>query len=700
MRKRGLIIILLFIISNIIHAQSNINLEKVQGEGLTNNYIKCIQQDTKGFLWFGTEEGLFRYDGYSYQSFRNFPGDPQTLINNNIEFLFPERNLLWVGSRGGLSCIDINTNAIRNFSPGELVTVYAVLSENDSTFWIGTSAGLFQFNKRNASWKRITSLEKNVFIRSLCDDGKNHLYITSHNGFYCYDKIAGTCRHYLIPPPVNEIQSFQIIHKSLLDNNGTLWMTTWTAGLIEFDPRTQKIKEWLYEKDNPKLKQPYIRAYDIFQNTDGKMWMANSELGLTIFNTSNHSIINYPIAWDDENKSINKTYSLFRDRSGICWVGTENGIYKYDPHMIHLSKIKFTLKPGASNLKVQLAPLCMLKDRDGFWWVGTYQGLYLLDTATGILRDYTSKAGIPNSTLVTSILEDTRGIIWISAGEQVIRLNKKRTGKIFSLQHTLVKPPGIKSAILCIYVDKNTRIWIGTHRNGIFMFDPTTKKTIPYSYSDAKVATDENEVRCFYQLSNDSLLVGGEHSGLLLLHTNTGRYEKVIWNSSIALPAGNLTINSIIKNDNSLWIATDFDGLWQTDIHFQNVKRYTIHDGLPSMNIGPLMADNRNHIWLLTEGGVVDFQPRNNQFKLYDKKDGLQNLSCLWSVMQCDSSNIAISDLGCIHLFNPVEIIKNNKPPEIMITKFKIFDKEYPVSSDQVVRLNYDQIIFLLNMRR
>src|SRR4030095_6776940 len=172
--RKWILIILLLVISIVLKAQTSIHIEKVRGEGLTNYYIKCIQQDKNGFLWFGTEEGLFRYDGYDFKAFKNFPGDSATLINNNIEFLFPQNNFMWVGSRGGLSCKDITTNKIRNFLPFQISTVYAIVPENDSVFWIGSSIGLFQFNKKNETWKRISAIARNVFIHSLCDDGNHH----------------------------------------------------------------------------------------------------------------------------------------------------------------------------------------------------------------------------------------------------------------------------------------------------------------------------------------------------------------------------------------------------------------------------------------------------------------------------------------------------------------------------------------------
>jgi hypothetical protein len=179
-----------------------------------------------------------------------------------------------------------------------------------------------------------------------------------------------------------------------------------------------------------------------------------------------------------------------------------------------------------------------------------------------------------------------------------------------------------------------------------------------------------------------------------LLHTNNGSFEKIKWNNTIATLANNLNVNSVISNEGHLWIATEFNGLWQVDNHFQTVRRYTIHDGLPSMNIVSIMPDKRNHLWLATEGGVIDFQPAIHRLIIYDKKDGIQDLSALSSIIKISSQNIAIGDMGCIHLLNPFEVAGNNKPPAVYITSFKVFDKDYPVSNNQTIKLNYDQNYF------
>ena len=118
---------------------NNLHIEKVQEEGLSSDYIVCINQDTKGFLWFGTREGLFRYDGYSFRAFKNLPGDSSSLVNNVIISLCSDKNNLWIGTLGGLSRIDVKTLVITNFRADEALQAYAILPENDSVLWVGTT---------------------------------------------------------------------------------------------------------------------------------------------------------------------------------------------------------------------------------------------------------------------------------------------------------------------------------------------------------------------------------------------------------------------------------------------------------------------------------------------------------------------------------------------------------------------------------
>lgn len=127
----------------------NLAIEKVQDEGLTNESILSINQDSKGFIWFGTAEGLFRYDGYVFKGFKHFPGDDKTLINNGVTSLYPEGNYLWAGTPSGLSCMDINALTVKNIPTGTSEQINDISARDGSSLWIATSTGLYQLDKKS-----------------------------------------------------------------------------------------------------------------------------------------------------------------------------------------------------------------------------------------------------------------------------------------------------------------------------------------------------------------------------------------------------------------------------------------------------------------------------------------------------------------------------------------------------------------------
>jgi ligand-binding sensor domain-containing protein/two-component sensor histidine kinase len=662
--------------------QASISFEKVEGDGLTNHYIKCIQQDGIGYLWFGTEEGLFRYDGYSFQAFKSFPGKTGSLVNDNIETLYPEKEQwLWVGSRGGLSRINLQTADVTNYSPSEAVMVYAIVPKSDSVFWIGTASGLFQFNTKTACWTRMQVLNKDVFIRCIAADRQNNLFIATHNGFYWYHTLTNECEHYLLPLPEEKDKPLQIVHRTYLDSEGMLWLTTWNAGLVRFNPTNKTFSRWFHKGDDLH-RLPFKTAFDLLQDEDGSFWIANSDAGLTLFQPQTAAFSNYPVDWDNEKNLSDKTYSLFRDKTGIYWLGTENGIFKYDPHIAHLSSREFYWKMGDRLVRTHLSPLCLLKEKAGLWWFGTYEGLFLLHEQTGILEEYTTELHLPRFTPVSNLERDDSGAIWVTARNKLIRC-QVTGGKSLHLKSTLFDSPALQSSISVLYTDLHHRKWIGTHHNGIFLFDSSAKTFSPYP------ATTVNEIRCLYENSKDRLLVGTEHAGLQVLQPGSGKYESIhLDNPSVAK---DLTINAIFKLGGWWWLGTEENGLIRCDEQFKNSKVYTSEDGLPSKKITSIVADQRLHLWLLTEGGVVDFSPVTQQMKVYGKEEGLRNPAYLWAMVEDENHCMKIGDMGYLHECNPAQQKRNNTPPAVLITAFKIFDKDYPVNAVQPVALSYDQ---------
>jgi len=348
------VIIFLLALPNRLFSQDiySLNIEKVQGEGLSNDKINCIKQDKDGFIWFGTDEGLFRYDGYGFKKIKNFPGDTTTLLGIRITYLLSEKNSLWVGSVEGLSCIDIDSQTIKNFPSYKSFAVNAILRKNDSVLWVGTNDGLFQFNKKNGQWNRVTALGVNNIIRSMCDDKKDHLYIASSRGFFCYTKSTGTFKNYNpgLPGHPEVITTYPLgALRSSSDHNGNIWFGTWQNGLVRFNPKNGEIKSWCAHTDDVHFHfLPFQRAFDILEDNNGSIWIANGAGGLSIYDPVKNRFINYPVQIKSENGFSDQVISLFCDRSGTFWIGTYNGVFKYDPHSVHLSKTDIIEKKKAA----------------------------------------------------------------------------------------------------------------------------------------------------------------------------------------------------------------------------------------------------------------------------------------------------------------------------------------------------------------
>jgi len=691
--------IYLLLMPNRLAAQNinNLHIEKVPEDGLLNSFINCISQDSNGFMWFGTTEGLYRYDGYNFKSFRNFPGDSTTLSNNVIYMLYPEGRHLWVGTVTGLSCIDIDSQTIKNIPTPRPFQVNALLPSGGDTFWVGTTIGLYQYNKVTSQWKTIPAIGKNVFAGSIIDDKKGHLYILSKGGFYCYTKSTGSSKFYNPSFPVYPLEGKDWLlsySKGYLDGQGNLWMGAWDAGLIKFDTKTQKFDVWSHQTDDTHF-LPYKIIMDILPDDNGNLWLANKEGGLTIFDPSKNKFANYPVDWKSDTKLSGSAIALFRDKSGIFWIGTENGIYKYDPHRVYLSKTDIQLKTDTGLVESHISPISMLKDKGGLWWMGMYEGLFVYDPQTHVLEDYNKKAGLAPSFAVFNILQDANGTIWFTSRNLLVKIVKKPLNKTDEFKTEIYSSPDIQSTIYNLYIDRENRIWAGTSKNGIFRFDQSSKKFISYHFNVIGARYRIKEIRAFCELSKDSLLVGGDHTGLFLLHVNADRFEKVRWETPGGKLADDMSVETLYEKGSNVWIGTESNGLWQTDTHLNEPSILTINDGLPSMSIGSITSDNKNNLWLVSKAGIVEYGLQDKKISVFDKKDGITSVYQM-KLMMNDDQGIIITSRGCLYDFNPADIIKNTMPPKVFINDLRVFDKHYDLQKNQTIELDYNQNYFTL----
>ncbi|MBS1600649.1 MAG: hypothetical protein JST75_20670 [Bacteroidetes bacterium] len=681
------LIILFLFVANSVFAQTEINLEKVQSEGLTNFYIKCIRQDKNGFLWFGTEEGLFRYDGYSFVQAKNINSNQEIPGINTIEFIYTEKDeFIWVGSRGGLRCVDIDNMTIRDFPASETFTVYSMIPKNDSVFFVGTSAGLYLFNKNGKTWNRINAVEKNIFIRSLYRDAQNRIFIAAHSGLYCYDEKNNTCNRFELPTSFFSKNNSQIAHRTLPGANGNLWITTWNSGLLEFDTR----------------KMEFIGAYpsntcfDLQETEDGNILLANSESGVTVFDQKKKSFISHPVQWEDDDQARDRVYALFTDKAGTTWIGTENGIYKNDPHHIRFSTLNFIPDKKKSIPIGDLSPLTIHCDKQNFWWLGTYRGLLLLDINTGVVEEFNKQLNLPLSpfNVVVNLMDDSSGNMWLTARHRLIHVQISKNVDRPVIKSQTFTTPVLKSTISKAFIDSKKRIWLGTHSDGIFLFDPTDNSFTSYNATDTNTLINKNEIRAIFELDDKYILTGGEHTGLWRLDPQTHHHERLKLFEKIA-NSDAFTINTIVQDDQQqIWVGTEGNGLWKIDRKFTSITQYGTADGFPSMNLISIQPDNNGSLWILSDGGIIKFHPATKEITVFDKSSGIRNPYSFSALTKSPDGNIIAGDMKCVHIFNHSQKIKNLSTPDVLITDFKIFNESYPLTTNKTIELDYNQNYF------
>jgi len=682
--------------SSCILAGDSILLEKVEGEGLTNYYIKCIQQDKYGFLWFGTEEGLFRYDGYSFVRIRHYPAGPGSLPDNNMEFLRAEEDgKIWVGSRGGLSSVDCKTLQVRNYPGPRRFTVYSLLPLGDTAMMVATSNGLYSFTRVSGAWHRIAALPEDLMIRSLAKGQNDDLYIASHKGFYILKLRSGALRHFDIPVLYGSYNSYgptqQICHRVIIDRHGDAWFSTWNTGLIKYEPSTDKMTVVLPDS-TAHIIGPLVTTYDILQENDGKIIAANSENGITLFDPKKHHSCTTPVNWDAPGQIPARVYSLYRDRSGILWVGTENGVYKSDPNLTSFRTIEFRQEKSAPAMRPDLAPLCQLTDKQGLLWIGTYDGLYLVDRTTGFITDYSAQTGIPKYNMINTLCEDQAGDIWGCTRRRLVRLHKTISQGKVQLHPDVFSTPSIQTMITTMCIDHENKFWLGTYSNGLFRFDPTTGIFTRMAPVDTSIYRS-NQIFTLLETADGDILMGGEHTGLLKITPSTGAWERIDSFNKAAGPG--TTIRALtLDSATGLWIGTEENGLWQADPKWLRLKQYTLNDGLPSMNVFAVVPTQGEHIWLLTEAGVVDFRQHRKKMVVLNRQAGIRNFYDLFSLYKMGDGSVAIGDMRCIHIFNDAQAARNLPPPVIIITGFRVMDQEYFPDSTALPSLSYDQNYF------
>ena len=700
-------------------------------QGLSHSRVNVILQDATGFMWFGTQGGLNRYDGKTFLVFRNEQNNPASLSDNAVTALQEagDRYLL-IGTKKGLCILDRYRNHVERVDfPASLsgnsgpVSVSAIVPSEGNTYWIGTlGRGLLRFSFHDRSISdadvrpnpEISGNASKLNITSLSEERNGILWMgTEDQGLLAIDlDKKRTTRQFFAPHSTVHGPYSGKINCLLAERDGTVWagtdqgirvLKTFNAGPGQAITPKSLPQSYAYQR----LESTAVLTLSVDAN--GTIWMGTRDLGLIEYQPARPRITFHSV--DPQNpKSLisNEIRTLVSDHTGVLWIGTGFGINLLSPHgerfVLHRRQAGATNTFSSDNIHA------ILSEPSGVLWIGTFdRGLNKYDPSTGIWTTYLSG----------DVLE---------AGESLserIRLLRAHDSRISAT--TLSKINLVShNRILALHRDFQRNLWIGT-ANGLNRYIPSSGQIVHYNPSSRTGAPEGRIIRAITSGKDGCLWIGTEDGGLSLFCRNGFTSYRHDPGNPNSLSSDNIS-TLLVEEGNHVWIGTYGGGLNRFDPKSGNFFRYqhsaknpyslssdiiycmeldtrgrlwvgtadglNLYDpdqkgfirfgtehGLPSTFIYGILSDNSGNLWISSNTGIAKFNPDTRTVKIYDDKDGLQGYEFnIGAAFKAPSGEFLFGGYSGFNSFIPETISDNPFVPEVLLTQMRIHNS--PVIPD------------------
>ncbi|HNT74664.1 MAG TPA: two-component regulator propeller domain-containing protein [Anaerolineae bacterium] len=682
-------------------------------QGLSSALALSIVQDRQGFMWFGMEDGLNRYDGYTFITYRNLPDDPHSLVNNVILTLYEDREgVLWIGTSDGLNKFDAASQQFTTYrhdsaNPDSLSDnkVWAIDEDADGALWIGTeNGGLNRFDRKTGKFTHYQndpidphSLSHNG-VRAIFEDQTGTLWVGTYGGgLNRFDRAGEQFTAYRHNPDDPHSLSFDKVTALAADAFGALWIGT-EGGLNRLDPATGRITRYQPDPDDPySLSNTVVRA--VLIDHLGIVWVATYGGGLNRLDpaivaasgtaefTHYRSEPNNPTSLSNDG-----IWSLYEDRSGVVWIGALNGLNLFDR-----AKHKFTYyqtHPANPHSLSSNLVWAIEEDQSGGIWVGTIGGgLNYLDRATGQFTAYQHDPSNPDSlsdNQARFVYEDRSGTLWIGTESAGLNRFDRASGRFIRYRNDPADPHSLSdNSVWAIFEDRAGVLWIGTRGGGLNRLERETGQFTAYEHDgNDPDSLSNNQVTVIYEDTTGAFWVGNT-VGLDQLDRESGRFTHYRPNPDDPTTLSSSTVAAIFEDSAGvLWVGT-LDGLNRFDRATGTFKRYSKADGLPNTAIVGILEDDipaaqgGPYLWISTFNGLSRFDPRTETFKNYDASDGLQGPQFSISSF-CKSRDGALFFGGKngFNMFYPEDIVDNPYVPPVVLTDFQLFNKSVAIGPE------------------
>ena len=645
----------------------NITIE----DGLSQSTVETIYQDSKGYIWIGTNDGLDRYNGYEFKHYKHDKYDKNSIANNYIVDIIEDKNeYIWVSTIGGLSRINPDKDEIKNYyskeDSGNLSNsnLWQILCTKDNRLIASTIDGLNVYDKNKDKFTRILYKEGELpsqYIYSLEEDINGHIWVGTDNGLVELDKDLNIVKSY--QDAIGDSDVYNVYD----DSKGNIWVCTLDNGLFKINLDDKSVEN--YKNNNSKISIPSNNVRDIISDSEGKLWIATDK-GLCTFDYEREEFITYNKKSYQSNSLIDdEIFCLLKDSSGLIWIGTYSGISRFNPNS---NFTHFKLDPYEDNSISGNVIHGIYEDDDKTLWIGTNE------SGVNIINGESIKhLNKENSNIVSDLIEDITGFknyIFIGTNEGLSVLVKNdKTAKNYTITNYTTKDGLPSNKIRSLFIDSKGYLWIGTNK-GLAILDINNNKIIDITYILDEMGVSDKFIRAVYEDSKGNYYIGCFlEGGLIKINPNTKEYKIY---KNIENDDSSISNNSIRYINEDLYgniLVGTSHGINILNLSTDKFNHYTEKDGLINNTIYGILVDKNNGIWMSTNAGISKLSTEDATFKNFTITDGLQSNE--FNGRACFKSkdgNMYFGGINGFNVFNSQDIELSTFEPKVIFDNFEI----------------------------
>lgn len=639
-------------------------------DGLAQNTVWCILQDHLGFMWYGTKDGLARYDGYKFRNFRHDDDDPASLGNNFIRSLYEDKNgCIWVGTNAGIYIYDPKKE---NFSLFDVKTedgmtvsreVNNIICGPDGSLWFAVNwQGLFRYDPSESSLKLYepvpgdSSSISSVNVWTLCFDADGNLWVGSHKGgLDMYDVKTDSFINYKIGDG-----DTANIYTIVRDGHNQLLLGTSRNGVYVFNPYL-KVARPMFEQ--PEYRTMFVRS--IFVRNSNEI-MIGTENGIYIYNytTKRMQHICQELG-NPYSLSCKVVYSIYRDKEGAMWFGTYFGGVNYlPPPSVLFEKFYPTGNPNQLSGK---AVREFVEDSDGMIWIGTEdRGLNRFDPSTEHFVQYNAANSNLSYDNVHALCADERNL-YVGTFSGGLNIMNRKTGRIVNHRKSGLPNSLSDDSVFSVFRDRDGNVWVGMIY-GLCIFDEATN-----SFKPVKDVSDQSFIYDIYQGANGIIYFAAYNTGILCYNPYLDRWS-MIENGDRELLKNVISINE--DSSSKIWFGTEGMGMVGYDPETEKMTHLTTKDGLPNNVVYKVIEDKNKNLWISTNKGLACYDPATGSIRVYTSNNGLTSDQFNYkSGIRDSNGKLYFGTINGFVSFSPEQFTVSNNISPVILTNLKLGDR-------------------------